>query len=171
MNTWTRQVGYPLVTVKVDDGHVIARQTRFLTVIGNNTLLPKEEEEPKKNLRRRWRKEEEEDKKKKKYDEVLDSNSPINKTIGYKWHVPLTYVTSAKPRDAKMVWMNLTDVEFEVGHDLKWVKFNVGQRGFYRVNYEARLWSALTAQLMEDHRAISSADRASLIDDVFSLAR
>lgn len=40
---------------------------------------------------------------------VTDPNEPHNATLGYKWHVPLTYVTSDSPNKQTMYWMNLTD--------------------------------------------------------------
>ena len=42
-------------------------------------------------------------------DNITDPNEPLNSTIGYKWHVPLTYLSSADPENSTLVWMNLTD--------------------------------------------------------------
>ncbi|XP_076056130.1 endoplasmic reticulum aminopeptidase 1-like [Oratosquilla oratoria] len=102
---------------------------------------------------------------------MTDPNEPINSTLGYRWHIPLTYITSADRENQTMVWMNLTDVEFEVGQDVEWIKFNVGQRGFYRVSYDAQGWQTLTNVLLNNFEELSSADRASLIDDVFTLVK
>lgn len=102
---------------------------------------------------------------------VTDPNEPLNTTLGYRWHVPLTYITSANPRNQTMHWMNLTDVEFDVGKDVKWIKFNVGQRGFYRIGYDSAGWNAIIHLLKTDHEALTPADRASLIDDVFTLIK
>lgn len=52
-----------------------------------------------------------------------------------------------------------------------WIKANVNQTGFYRVNYEASNWAALGHQLHTDHQALSASDRAGLLDDTFTLAR
>ena len=51
-----------------------------------------------------------------------------------------------------------------------WVKFNVGQFGYYRVNYPAEDWSALTTLLAREPSALGHMDRASLLNDAFSLA-
>ncbi|XP_045619599.1 endoplasmic reticulum aminopeptidase 1 isoform X2 [Procambarus clarkii] len=102
---------------------------------------------------------------------VTDPNEPFNTTLGYRWHVPLTYVTSDSPHNQTMYWMNLTDVEFDVAKDVKWIKFNVGQRGFYRVGYDTAGWEAIIHALLTDHNTFSPADRASLIDDVFTLVK
>ena len=37
-----------------------------------------------------------------------------------------------------------------------WVKLNVDQYGYYRVNYDDGLWDALIAQLLENHEVRSS---------------
>ncbi|MPC40807.1 Endoplasmic reticulum aminopeptidase 1 [Portunus trituberculatus] len=62
-------------------------------------------------------------------------------------------------------------MEFEVGKDVKWVKFNVGQRGFFRVSYDAAGWAGLISLLRNNHTALSSADRANLVDDIFTLVK
>ena len=43
-------------------------------------------------------------------------------------------------------------------------------QGFYRVNYDERNWMLLKLALMENHDSFPAETRASLIDDVFSLA-
>ncbi|XP_042237280.1 endoplasmic reticulum aminopeptidase 1-like isoform X3 [Homarus americanus] len=100
---------------------------------------------------------------------VTDPNEPLNTTLGYRWHVPLTYITSGNPHNQTMHWMNLTDVDFDVARDTKWIKVNVGQRGFYRVSYDMAGWEALNNVLQTNIDTLSPADRASLIDDVFTL--
>lgn len=54
---------------------------------------------------------------------------------------------------------------------IQWIKANVNQSGYYRVNYDQRLWDAIITQLMSKHTAFSPADRASLLDDAFTLSR
>ena len=55
--------------------------------------------------------------------------------------------------------------------EVDWVKFNVDMSGYYMVNYEGRGWSALTQLLRHNHTALSSNDRASLINNAFQLVR
>lgn len=62
-------------------------------------------------------------------------------------------------------------VEFNIPKDLTWIKFNVGHRGIYRVNYDGAGWEMLTNLLLNDPLRISAADRASILDDVFTLVR
>lgn len=60
---------------------------------------------------------------------------------------------------------------FEVNPKTSWIKANVNQSGYYRVNYDQALWDAIIAQLINNHKAFSPADRASLLDDAFTLSR
>lgn len=62
-------------------------------------------------------------------------------------------------------------VTFEVDPKVVWIKANVNQSGFYRVNYSSDIWEAIIEQLEKDHTQFTPADRASLIDDAFILSR
>lgn len=62
-------------------------------------------------------------------------------------------------------------VRFEVDPKVRWLKANVNQSGFYRVNYDDGLWNEIIGQLQLNHEVFSAADRASLIDDIFTLCR
>ena len=66
---------------------------------------------------------------------------------------------------------NLPTVEFSVSKNSKWIKANHEMKGFYRVQYTEENWKALINQLLENHWALSEADRANLLEDSFSLAR
>lgn len=59
----------------------------------------------------------------------------------------------------------------EVTSEMKWIKANVNQTGFYRVMYDEDMWLSLISLLKSNHELFSSADRAGLIDDAFSLCR
>lgn len=58
---------------------------------------------------------------------------------------------------------------FEVPSDVDYIKCNINQTGFYRVNYPKEMWSSIIKTLMSNHSKFSPTDRASLIDDAFSL--
>ncbi|OAD57971.1 Glutamyl aminopeptidase [Eufriesea mexicana] len=97
--------------------------------------------------------------------ELQESKSPFN----YKWYVPLSYYTDKEPRKLHNVWMNLTDVMFDIPADVEYIKCNVNQSGFYRVTYPEDMWSSIIATLLNNHTKFSPADRANLIDDAFTL--
>ena len=47
---------------------------------------------------------------------------------------------------------------------------NVGQYGYYRVNYPLEDWATFSQLLLNDMNALSISDRTSLLNDAFSLA-
>jgi len=55
--------------------------------------------------------------------------------------------------------------------EVAWVKFNVDMSGYYMVHYQQRGWDALVGLLQSNHTALSSGDRANLINNVFQLVR
>jgi len=133
MDTWTKQMGYPVLNIKKTDGNqVTVEQQRFL-------------QNPK---------------------AVSRSDSPYN----YKWDIPVTYRTDATPRE--LTWLNRSQdqVTIALPTNSTWVKFNVDQYGYYRVNYDISMWQQLAQVLKENHEVLSAPDRSSLIDDAFSLA-
>lgn len=58
-----------------------------------------------------------------------------------------------------------------IPEEVEWIKFNVGMNGYYIVHYGDDGWDALIRLLKANHNAISSNDRASLINSVFQLVR
>lgn len=135
MDTWTQQMGFPLINVTRQGRKYTATQRRFVTTVQE------------------------------------DDSPEFISHYAYKWYVPFTCITDKSPHVQKLVWMNLEDVTFELDADVKWIKCNVNQTGFYRVNYEVDMWKTLGEVLINDHETFTSADRASLIDDAFTLAR
>ena len=55
--------------------------------------------------------------------------------------------------------------------EVDWLKFNVDMSGYYMVHYQEPGWSGLTHLLLTNHTALSSSDRANLINNVFQLVR
>lgn len=64
----------------------------------------------------------------------------------------------------------MTEVKFRVPQEVAWVKLNAGGRGLYRANYPEKEWTALS-QALKNGALPSAGDRASLIDDAFTLSR
>lgn len=54
--------------------------------------------------------------------------------------------------------------------ETKWIKFNKDQVGYYRINYELSEWKVLSDALSNKLNDFSTADRAHLLNDAFSLA-
>ncbi|XP_011637436.2 LOW QUALITY PROTEIN: glutamyl aminopeptidase-like [Pogonomyrmex barbatus] len=97
-------------------------------------------------------------------------SDPAKSDYGYRWTIPITYITdkNAKPT---LIWFDKdkSKVVLEVDENVKWIKFNTGQVGYYRVNYEED-WISFQHLLRDHHTRFSISDRANLLDDVFSLA-
>jgi len=89
----------------------------------------------------------------------------------YKWDVPITWIHS-KTNQSSLKWLGKKEsmTEVSVPSEASWVKFNVGQFGFYRVNYPAQEWENLARLLVDNPNALGPMDRASLLNDAFSLA-
>ncbi|XP_022081849.1 putative aminopeptidase-2 isoform X2 [Acanthaster planci] len=145
MRTWTRQMGFPTVTVtrlyggEANKIKAMATQKRFLT------------------------------------DPASDTGSSAYPDLGYKWYVPLTYTTGQNPDfdTPSAMWLLTTEnANIETaGDDSDWLLVNTNERGFYRVNYDETNWKLLSRQLMNNHTMISTTSRSALISDAFSLAR
>ncbi|XP_047574175.1 glutamyl aminopeptidase [Lutra lutra] len=130
MDTWTKQMGYPVLNVK--DMRNIT-QKRFL----------------------------------------LDSKANLSEPhsdLGYTWNIPVKWtqdnvssITFYNRSETGGITLNPAGNVF--------LKINPDHIGFYRVNYEVPTWEWIATHLSSNHTDFSSADRASLIDDAFALAR
>ena len=72
--------------------------------------------------------------------------------------------------EAKHSQLLIAAYEVEFPADVTWFKANLNNTGFYRVNYPKHIWDGLTTQLISEHNILSTADRAQLINDAFSLS-
>ncbi|XP_064595580.1 glutamyl aminopeptidase-like [Liolophura sinensis] len=143
MDTWTLQMGLPYINITIE---VTNGETR---VVGEQErFLQDPNADPTQS----------------------EYKSPFN----YTWFVPLEYRTQDNST-VTTVWMNMTDVSFAIPLDLtnpaNWVKFNVGQTGFYRINYPVFLWRKFADILDNNLQVIPDVDRAGLLSDAFDLAR
>ncbi|XP_029797794.1 glutamyl aminopeptidase [Suricata suricatta] len=133
MDTWTKQMGYPVLNVK--DMRNIT-QKRFLL------------------------------------DSRANSSEP-HSALGYTWNIPVKWtednvssITFYNRSQKGGITLNSSNPAGNV-----FLKINPDHIGFYRVNYEVPTWEWIATNLTFNHTEFSSADRASLIDDAFALAR
>lgn len=107
---------------------------------------------------------------------LTDSDNEGKETVaseyGYKWSIPITYVTNENPTDVKREWFHhtLNEIVIPVSESVEWIKFNKDQVGYYRVKYETDMWKSLNNALERDVESMTALDRAHLLNDVFSLA-
>ena len=134
MDTWTRQMGYPVLNVeRISGTRYRVTQKRYLI----DQLAVDKVESP----------------------------------YSYKWDVPVSWISSGDKRTT-LKWLGQEEsmLEVDLPTGTSWVKFNVGQFGYYRVNYPLEDWEKLATILVNDASALPSSDRASLLNDAFSLA-
>ncbi|CAG5126639.1 unnamed protein product, partial [Candidula unifasciata] len=151
MDTWVIQRNFPVVTVSHDlynSSILHLTQERFLK-------FPKTKHQDR-------------------------SQSPFN----YQWTIPLTLASSNhaifnqtsghhvywmdKEEQTKTLHVSIPLPDYSDSNG--WVLVNLHQYGYYRVNYQASNWLALSQQLKRDHSVIPVINRAQIIDDVWSLA-
>ncbi len=81
------------------------------------------------------------------------------------WQIPLTYVTQNQPATNGFL---LRDKSAPLPNELpndKAIKFNLGDAGYYRIQYDNASWNLLLAQLPH----LSEADRVNLLIDAWAL--
>ena len=105
---------------------------------------------------------------------LIDSSAKIDEEespFSYMWEVPVTWITSNN-NSTQLQWLSKCDksMDVEVEAGTEWVKFNVGQFGYYRVNYPSEQWTQLANLLVQQPQALGPMDRASLLNDAFALA-
>ncbi|XP_054447594.1 glutamyl aminopeptidase [Pteronotus mesoamericanus] len=93
--------------------------------------------------------------------------------LGYTWNIPVTWTednvshtTFYNRSETKGITLNSSNPSGN-----SFLKINPDHIGFYRVNYDGPTWDLIATNLNTNHTEFSSADRASLIDDAFALAR
>lgn len=100
-----------------------------------------------------------------------ESKETVKSEFNYKWSIPITYTTSEEPEKVERKWFHHNMNELLVpGSNVDWIKFNKDQVGYYRVKYEADMWTSLNQALEKNISTMSALDRAHLLNDVFSLA-
>ncbi|KAJ8681953.1 hypothetical protein QAD02_017745 [Eretmocerus hayati] len=102
---------------------------------------------------------------------------PANETDKSTWIIPINWATKSNPNFNtvdSVIWMeneNVKEVSFKRKPD-DWVILNIQQLGYYRVNYDEKMWIRIIATLRsEGFSIIHEVNRASLIDDMFNLAK
>lgn len=145
MDTWTLQMGYPVVTVTREYGRedgslrFKADQRRFLMNPQSNTTSQYGD------MGYRW-------------------HVPLTYTTAKDANFDMPSTD----------WLNpghKLSVSVGSAGDTDWLLMNVGAQGYYRVNYDVSNWQLLAQQLADNHQAINIASRSALIDDAYNLAR
>ncbi|XP_076453772.1 glutamyl aminopeptidase-like [Babylonia areolata] len=155
MDTWTRQMGFPYINLTFTPHPQVRGSPTRSTTTTTTTVTATQARflaDP---------------------GAVFDEDqSPFR----YKWYVSLDCLTSADQKTVNI--LNLTDVTFQLSTNTddphSWVKCNLEQSGFYRVNYPPSNWKQLARMLRStpvQSWKLSAADRSGLLDDAMNLAR
>lgn len=101
-----------------------------------------------------------------------EAKETVESSFRYRWSIPITYITSSD-QSVKRTWFNYFDEQILItlNEDVDWIKFNMNQKGYYRVNYEPEMWQSISNALKKNPTKFSVLDRAHLLNDVFSLAQ
>uniref|UniRef100_A0A667YAV9 Leucyl/cystinyl aminopeptidase n=1 Tax=Myripristis murdjan TaxID=586833 RepID=A0A667YAV9_9TELE len=87
-------------------------------------------------------------------------------TILSLWHIPVTYVN-----DSLLTCYIILFVSDNLINNVKWLKLNYRNTGFYIVHYGDEGWKALIDALNQNISVLTHEDRASLIHNMFALSR
>ncbi|XP_055677821.1 endoplasmic reticulum aminopeptidase 2 isoform X2 [Lutzomyia longipalpis] len=154
MNLWTSHSGFPLVRLEGGDGgNFTVWQMPFAPAefhaITDDYLLPH-------NLTSTTT--------------TTTTPAPVSaKKIIPQWIFPISFVTNLNKSFSQTVWLHSNQTEIHLDPDVKWIKLNSGQNGYYRVLYTDSNWNNLIDELKKNHRAFTAKDRIGLISDVFTL--
>lgn len=78
-------------------------------------------------------------------------------------------LSSSAPRGGAVIFQNF--FYSNINDDGGLVKFNVGQYGYYRVQYPLEDWQQFSQLLQTSASSLSSSDRTSLLNDAFALSK
>ncbi|XP_030843333.1 aminopeptidase N [Strongylocentrotus purpuratus] len=141
MDTWTLQMGFPVVDLqRINDHQVNASQERFLVDHDADA------EDKYGDLGYLWYIY-------LTYTQKTDAN----------FEMPLSTWIQKEP------WA-LVELSPSMGNE-DWYLANVKQSGFFRVDYDDENWARLGKQLVDDHTVLPVESRAQLINDAFTLAK
>lgn len=143
MNSWTLQVGYPVVTLRRQyDGSRTStlEQTKF------DLIKPKNDNQTS-NLK--W-------------------EIPISMTYKSDQKRDTRAQMWLHQDDPPLVQV---PKNLMLAADDEWFLVNVDEVGYFRVNYDERNWRLIIDQLNSDHTVFSPTNRAQIVNDLFGLAR
>uniref|UniRef100_A0A8B9MWD0 Aminopeptidase n=1 Tax=Accipiter nisus TaxID=211598 RepID=A0A8B9MWD0_9AVES len=104
---------------------------------------------------------------------LLDPNANAShppSDLGYKWNIPVKWRLGSS---TNYTFYNTSDPAGIIiaSPPNAFANINPDHIGFYRVNYDSQSWARLSILLVSNHKEFSTADRAGILDDAFSLAR
>ncbi|KAL9891800.1 endoplasmic reticulum aminopeptidase 2 isoform X2 [Glossina fuscipes] len=161
MSLWTHQLGFPLLTVTRLANHITISQKPFqpaeFLAIHDETYDGNHYSKTTVNATTSG--------------QVSSTAAPTAQTKHVqpmKWIFPITYVTDLN-NITETLWLYNINVTFNVAENVKWIKINAHQSGYYRVLYNENNWANIIEDLSNDPNKFSSQDRLGLLSDAFTL--
>ncbi|CAF0929907.1 unnamed protein product, partial [Brachionus calyciflorus] len=152
LNTWTKQMGYPLVTVKLlNKTHISLSQEHFLY----DPSLPVQESP----YKYKW------------YIPFSFTQEHLTSSDKSK---ALDYNVSNIYKNINWINPNHSETIIKLEHEADnstFILANMDAFGFFRINYDEFNWNRIKNQLLTNFKAIPSRMRSQLISDIFSLAQ
>ncbi|KAG6551916.1 hypothetical protein Mapa_006533 [Marchantia paleacea] len=140
MDSWTSQKGFPVLTAKVNGNSVVLEQSQFLSsgVAGKGEwVVPVT---------------------------VAVGSYDVSSSYLVRGKVSTVQLPAAKPEASNVA--DGDDVT-AVNEGTNWVKLNVGQTGFYRVQYDDELAKRLRSAIANS--SIEATDRFGILEDTYAL--
>lgn len=168
LDLWTKQPGYPLLTVAVNGTTIEISQKPFdfgeFKAIADDSYFPN-------------------------WTSTTSTPAPVSRPAKkHFWVFPVKYVTNMGDgvlwldseygiisvhdhfmQNRYTIMFHYFAATIHLESEVKWVKFNADQMGYYRVQYEEENWSRLIEQMKSNHERFSTKDRMGLITDAFAL--
>ncbi|XP_073815531.1 endoplasmic reticulum aminopeptidase 2 isoform X1 [Musca autumnalis] len=164
MSLWTHQPGFPLLTVTKLGNRITISQKPFkpaeFLAIHDDTYDGNNYNKTSANST----------------NSTTTSTTPTPPTTGgkhkppqqMKWIFPITYVTDIN-NNSETLWMQNIDLTFNVPENVKWIKVNARQSGYYRVLYNDDNWANIIEDMSNDPEKFTGEDRLGLLSDAFTL--
>lgn len=106
---------------------------------------------------------------------LMEPETNVSETFSL-WWIPIKFISrSTLKHNVTFTWLEKAREKIVINHNVPendWLLVNVDQKGYYRVNYDARNWLLLTSQLLDPQGFLnfSTTNRAQILDDSLNLA-
>lgn len=90
------------------------------------------------------------------------------------WNIPVSYINdscSLAPECRQIFTLKTKSGTLKLPGNVKWLKMNYKNTGFYIVDYGKDGWAELSDALQSNYQVLTSEDRTSLIHNIFALSR
>ena len=148
MDTWTVQMGYPVVQVNRDTTtNTLAVSQKYFLLNPQNKIQYTDEYDT--------------------YKWYIPFTYTTKAESNFDFETRPTWIMPENNMN------NQVSIEIEQGNAIpnNWIVGNLQHAGFYRVNYDMENWNLLINQLLTEHKVLNIISKAQLLDDSFNLGK